>query len=245
MTGPGIVSETTTHFGIRADLNGDGQLTVADLPEWLVEAFFVPGEWFIRAAITYASPLADFVGVDAGDYGGTLSGVISAVVWLLGARLIMSVYRAARYFNLALTHRLAQAYQEALRRMRVSVALLGYWLRRLLHRERPDRDAVVVPEELEISDQELRALHLHAELQPGYALVLSEVAAALDLHRYETRRVLERLLQLRLLTATLGGGDGENSYTLTRVGRAFLMFQDGSSREANTRSALTPGIEPS
>lgn len=238
------LGETTTHFGFRVDLNGDGQLTLDDLPAWLVEAFFVPGNWLIEVALTHAAPVAHSFGIDAGDYGGALSGVMSAVAWLLAARLVISACNAARDLNRALTRSLAEAYQEARRRVRVSVTLLGYWLRRRLQRQRPDQEAVVLPEELEISDQAWRVLRLHSELRPGYALVLSEIAAALQLSRNETRQVLERLLQPGLLAATLGGGDGENSYTLTRIGRAFLACQSNGSLEGTTQSLpICPSLD--
>jgi len=230
------VSETTTDLGGRVDLNGDGQLAVGDLPAWLVDAFFMPGDWLIQVTLTYASPVARFFGVDAGDYGGTLSGLVSTVVWLFGARLVMLAYGATRDFDHALTRSLTRKYSEARRRVRVGLALLGYWLRRRLQRQRTDHEAVVLPEELELSDQELRVLRLHSELRPGYALVVSEIAAAVKLSRNETRKVLERLLQPGLLAATLGGGDGENSYTLTRAGRAFLSFHHSRSLEEETQS---------
>lgn len=196
----------------------------------------MPGDWLIWVTLTYVSPVARFFGVDAGDYGGVLSGVVSAVVWCLGAKLVVSTFGATRDFDHALTRSLIRKYGETRRRMRVGVALLGYWLRRGFQRQRPDHEAIEFPEELELNDRELHVLRLHFELMPGYALTLSDVAAALGLGRNETRGVLERLLRLRLLAATLGGGDGENSYALTRAGRAFLSFHASRSLEEETQS---------
>lgn len=230
------MSKTTAHLGLRVDLNGDGQLTLSDLPAWMVEAFFVPGDWLIWATLTYAPPVARLLGVDAADYGGTLAGVLSAVAWLLGARLVVSTYVAARDFDHALTSRLIGKYEEARRRVRVGLALLGYWLRRRLKRQRSDHEAVLLPEKLELTDQEWRVLRLHDKLQPGYALAFSDIVASLKLSRNETRKVLEGLLRPSLLTATLGAGDGENAYTITRAGRAFLLFHQVRSGEEKTQS---------
>ena len=118
------MSEEPTLSGLRVDMNGDGLLSVADLPPWLVEAFFLPGDWLIAAALTYASPVARLLQLDPGDYGGVLSGVVSAMAWFLGARIASSMYGTTRDIDHALTQTLIQKNLAARRGVRISFARL-------------------------------------------------------------------------------------------------------------------------
>ena len=90
-----------------------------------------------------------------------------------------------------------------------------------------------------MSRNEQRVLELHAKLAPGFALSVSDVAAAFNARGYEVRDVLERLKRLDLLHTTVGGLDGEPAYTLTAAGRALLR----SARRA-AEHRLTADLSP-
>jgi len=217
------LSETTTPFGVLpADMNGDGQITLGDFSAWLVEAFFVPGNWLLGVMQTRAPSIAAFLELDGGVPDGALAGAVSAVLWCAALIAVIWVCGAVRALDRALTDFVVQTYRETRRKLRIGARLLVYRLRRLLPSRSQERPDVVTPLELEISEHELLALRLHLELAPGYALAVSEVAGALDVGRSEARRVLERLLRLGLLCTTLGGCEGESAYTLAPAGRLFL-----------------------
>jgi hypothetical protein len=209
---------------LDVELNGDGQFTLSDAGLWIGEAFFLPGDWLIWAVATYAPPVAEFFEISAGDYGGVLSGFVSALAW---AGLVLGVgvlFGAVRDFDRALTSRIGRFVAETRRRLRVGWALLTYRLRRG-RREPSKRDGVELSEEIELSSLELRVLRLHAELRAGYALAVSEVATALGLRRNQALDTLSRLKQLNFLETTLGGSEGESAFRLTRAGRGFLVFR--------------------
>lgn len=210
-------------FGaLHADMNGDGRITLGDGAGWLLEAFFVPGDWILWAVQTYAPSLATFLELDNGDYGGALAGALSAATWFALFIALIWTCSAVRELDRALTDFFVRTYLETRRKLRIGATLLVYRLRRLLRRRAAAQPQIAVPEELEISEQELLALRLHLGLAPGYALAVSEVAGALDLGRSETRKLLDRLRQLQLLSSTLGGCEGESAYTLAPAGRSFL-----------------------
>jgi hypothetical protein len=86
---------------LRLDVNDDGQFTISDVPVWLVEAFFLPGDWLIWATLTYAAPVARFLELGAADYGSVLSGSVSGLIWLALVILAVMAYRAFHNFNRA------------------------------------------------------------------------------------------------------------------------------------------------
>lgn len=214
---------------LRPDVNGDGTVTIADLPGWAVEVFFLPGDWLVWAIRTHAAPVARFLELGADDYGGVLSGSFSGLCWLALLMLTVVVLRAVHNFDQALTTRLRRGYSTARLRLRVAARLLEARLRRPASSARggphETSEAIEFSEPVEVNDAELRVLKLHDELEAGYALAVGEVAAALELGTSRAGEILERLVELQLLGTTVGGCDGQTAYTLTRVGRAYLSFR--------------------
>lgn len=212
---------------LRFDVNGDGQFTVSDLPVWLSEAFFLPGDWLIWLTMRYAAPVAGFLELDTDDYGSVLSGSLSGLVWLALVMILVVAYRAVHNVDRALTSAVSIGYSEGGRRLRIGTALLRQRLRRARELERPAsaHETIEFARDAELSEDELRALQLHGEVEAGYALALDEVAAALGRGRGETHEILSRLIELRFLHRTLGGYEGEAAYKLTRAGRAYLSFR--------------------
>jgi hypothetical protein len=194
-----------------------------DLGLWLEKAFFLPGDALLYVLITYAPPVAQLFAISSSDYGGVLSGFVSVIAWLVVLIVAGITYFAARDLDRALTQGIRRFCAELKRRLRVAAALLRS--RRNRTRAPRDEPAIDFSMEFEFSDVEWRALRLHGDLQPGYALALSEVAAALELSHDEARRVLSKLKTLRLLDSTVGGLEGESAYTLTKTGRVYLVFR--------------------
>jgi DNA-binding MarR family transcriptional regulator len=206
------------------DIDGDGELTLNDADEWLLHMFFLPGDWSLWALTTYAPWAARFLDVGPADYGGVLSGYLSVCAWLAALIAAAITYHFIRDADRKLTLAIAQRYDDLLRRLRIGVALLRQrWRRGDAARSRSS--SVEFVEDVPLSDRELSVLQLHAELGPGYALSVSDVAHALNARAHPTHALLDRLKQLGLLNRTVGGADGETAYTLTSAGRALLAFK--------------------
>jgi DNA-binding MarR family transcriptional regulator len=105
------------------------------------------------------------------------------------------------------------------RHIRLAIAFATYRHRRRAERKEPALDLKEVPG---LSRDELRVLDLHAHVEPGYALAVSDVAEKLKARGYEVRGALERLRSLELLRSTVTGVYDETAYTLTPAGRALL-----------------------
>jgi hypothetical protein len=204
------------------DAGGDALFTLSDLPAWLYAAYFLPGDWLLWTMSSQLPSVARFLEVGAGDYGGVLSGFISTCAWVL---LLVSgsiAYQSVRDADRAMTRGIADLCADIGRRARIAAALLRMRMRK---RKPATPEKIEVAEDLEVSRDELKTLQLYGELEPGYALAVSDVAAALHARSHEVRRLLERLAHLGLLGSTVGGLEGESAYTLTRAGRALLIFR--------------------
>ena len=208
----------------HVDVNGDGAFTISDVLHFLGNAFFVPGDWLIWTTATYAPSLAGFLELGPSAYGGILSGFVSAFAWLASLLLLIIVWGSIRELDRALTSLIVRGYAEARRRIRVTVALLGYRLRSL-HPRSPKPAGVEVSEGIELNAVELAVLQLYTNVQSGYALSESEVAERLELRRHRAEEALGRLRKLGMLEATLGGSEGESAYRLTGAGRGLLVHR--------------------
>ena len=74
----------------RWDMNYDGLFTVSDVWSWLtlgadwaVWLFFLPGNTLIWALLKYQPRLATFLEINTEVYNGWITGIVSAIVWLM------------------------------------------------------------------------------------------------------------------------------------------------------------------
>ncbi len=205
-----------------ADANGDGRVTVGDVGGWVEHAFFFPGDWALWALSRYAPPLGRFLEIDASDYGSLQSGVISAFAWGL---LLLSIGVSSSYLrelDRRTTRSLAMVHAEVLRRVRIAV--LRFRERRQRAREPANVD-VEFSTRADLAPLELVILRLHADLAPGYALSVSDVAKALVKRSYEVTDTLEGLQKRGLLKRALAEDEGESTYSLSAAGRASLLLK--------------------
>jgi DNA-binding CsgD family transcriptional regulator len=221
---------------LRVDVNGDGTFTISDAFLFLGDAFFVPGDWLVWTIATYAPPLARFFELGPSAYGGIFSGFVSAFAWLATLLLLIIVYGSIRDFDRALTSLIVRGYNESRRRMRVGTALLGYRLRSL-RRRGPQPAEIEISEETDLNADELAVLRLYADLQSGYVLSESEIAARLKIRRNRAEQALARLRKLGTLETTLGGSEDESAYRLTSAGRGLLVHRQLSRAPPASRSA--------
>jgi hypothetical protein len=206
---------------LSLDANGDGQFTFADIFERLWTLFFLPGDLFLYVLLDYAAPLARWLEIGPSDYGGLVSGFLSAGAWFVVFTIASIAYHYLRDLDRQVTGATRRLFATLLLRMRISHALLRQRWRAWVATRRPATQATEV-REVELSAPELRVLQLHAALAPGYALSVSEVAHALRARIYDTRELLSGLKELGLLNRAIGGTDDETSYTLSAAGKALL-----------------------
>ncbi len=113
-----------------ADVNGDGRFTISDVGSWLVQAFFLPGDWLIWTISVYMPAVAQFLEVGDANYGGALSGFVSACAWFVVLISLTIAYNFVRAVDHATTSWLRIIYNEARRRVRVASVLIASRLRK-------------------------------------------------------------------------------------------------------------------
>jgi DNA-binding MarR family transcriptional regulator len=224
---------------LALDANGDGAFTISDLKLWFAEAFFAPGDWSIWLVSARLPGVARFLEVGPDDYGGLLSGFLSGCAWFAVILGVLIGLHGLRVFDDLVTTRIARAYDEARRRSRIALQLIKYRLRSRAAAAAPE--AIDVAAGPELDPLELALLAAHAELEPPYALALSEAAGAIGRGRHETQRVLERLVKIKLLDRSTGGAeDGESAHMLSQTGRAFMLLEQ-LSRHGSQKNAPQGG----
>jgi DNA-binding MarR family transcriptional regulator len=161
------------------------------------------------------------MGIDA-SYGGVLSGVVSAVIWLSAIvvsvitwKLIRDIYWTATAF----ARRLSEGVQRTGRvvSMRLGIAFRSYELKRQARLTRAD-----VSEQGDLTALELQVLRSHAKLPPGHLSTARSIARALGARLSHVQKALDKLKTLSLVDRALGAGDGEDGYRLTQFGAVFL-----------------------
>jgi hypothetical protein len=115
---------------LAADANGDGSVTIGDLPGWLAQLFFLPGDWALWAIASYAPPLAGLLG-DPPRYGGFVSGFVATVFWLLVLIALGTGYAYAVDFDRRATRAASGFYGEVRRVLCVAARRLRARLRRV------------------------------------------------------------------------------------------------------------------
>jgi hypothetical protein len=205
-----------------------GEITVSGAVAWLERLFFLPGDWLLWALAAHAPHAASFLKLSSAHYGGAFAGIVSAMAWIAAFVIVGTIYSAVRDLDRALTQRLANLYGDARARLRVAARLVVYRLRKVAgktEQRRRQEPVLELSEHADLAAEELKILHAHLGLTPGFALPVSDVAVVLRARKADAERVLAKLARLDLLRSTIGGLDGESAYTLTPAGRAFLAFR--------------------
>jgi DNA-binding MarR family transcriptional regulator len=199
------------------------QLTIANLVTDLHRLASLPGDLFIWALTTHAAPLARLLGVGPSDYGGVLSGLISACAWIVAFVSVAIAVQAVVDFDRRVTSATRRLFATVLLRLRIARTLarqrVAGWL---ANRGRPAQQEVIA-NEIEISAAQLLVLRLHAKLPPGCLLGVSEAASEAGTRVSAMKDLLEGLQRLGLLGRSRGVADGEDAYALTKAGMALLV----------------------
>jgi DNA-binding MarR family transcriptional regulator len=201
-------------------MSADIQSALIDAALWLYHAFFAPGDQL----------LWKFPALDVPGHSRVVSGLLSAVVWLGAILLIIYVLRLLRDLDRALTAFVVRLYEELQRAgrvvvRRVTIAFRSFALERQARLARTE-----VSELPALSPLQLHILQCHASLPPAHLLTPSDIASALRMRSADVEKVLGTLRKLSLVERTLGAGDGEDGYRLTRAGQVFLAACGGRQR---------------
>jgi hypothetical protein len=114
------MNATNTPWGFfNGDMNGDGALTISDLLLWIKHAYFLPGDCLLWFLDSYLRPVARFLEVSTGDYGGFFSGFVSAAAWFIALLIIGAIHDRIVRLYLFAALRLRALRLETLRRTRV------------------------------------------------------------------------------------------------------------------------------
>jgi DNA-binding MarR family transcriptional regulator len=193
-------------------MSADIQSALIDVALWLYHAFFVPGDRL----------LSKFPALDVAGYGRLVSGLLSAVIWLCAIVLIGGTYRLIRDLDRALTALVVRVYEKLRQAWRVvarrlTIAFRSYALERQARLARTE-----VFEQPALTALQLQILRSHAGLPPAHLLTPSGIAHDLAMRSADVEKVLAILRKLSLVERTLGAGDGEDGYRLTRPGEVLL-----------------------
>jgi DNA-binding MarR family transcriptional regulator len=193
-------------------MSTDIQSALIDVALWLYHAFFAPGDQF----------LSKFPELDVAGHGRTVSGLLSAVIWLGAVSLIVACYRFIRYLDRTLTALVVRLYEELQRAWRVVARRLAIAFRTFALERQARSARTEVFEQPALSALQLRILQAHANLPPAHLLTPSDTARALDMRSADVGVVLGTLRKLSLVDRTLGADEGEDGYRLTKAGEVFL-----------------------
>ncbi len=74
--------EAAGRWFIAKDMNCDGLFTISDVGLWAKWAFYSPGDGLLWA-VMQSQQLATFLELTPAVYSGWVSGIISAIIWLI------------------------------------------------------------------------------------------------------------------------------------------------------------------
>jgi hypothetical protein len=223
---PGPLARLTFETG------GGDRLTIANLVNDLRGLVFLPGDLFIWGLTTYAAPFARLLGVGSNDYGGVLSGFVSAGAWVVAFVAIAIAIQTIVDFDRRVTSAMQRLFATVALRVRIARTLARQRLRAWLASRGQPPNQEVIATEIEISSAQLQALRLHAKLAPGCLLAVSEAASEVGTRVSVMKELLEGLHRLGLLGRSRGVADGEDAYALTRAGMALLVSRKLAARPA-------------
>ena len=194
-----------------------GALTDTGLP--LYRGFCAPGDYLIATLNTHAPRVAELSGIDAAADGGLLSGLVSALFWLIVIALLWWLIRDIYFAVMAYARRLNEGVRRALRNIatRMGIAFRHFELKKQARLAKAD-----VSEQGDLNALELQVLRSHSKLPPGQLSTAKGLARVLREPPAQIQRALEKLKTLSLVDRDVAVGKGEEGYKLTQFGAVFL-----------------------
>lgn len=219
-------------------MSADFQSALIDVALWLYHGFFVPGDQI----------LSEFPALRAAGPSRVVSGLLAAAAWLAAMVSIVWVCRLIRHVDRTLTAFIARLYEEVQRTLRVTsrrltIAFRSYALERQARLTRTE-----VSELPALTGVQLEVLQTLAALPPAHLLTPSDIARALEMRSADIEQALVTLRKLSLVARSIGAGDGEDGYRLTKAGEVFLASCSRAQQVRDTsmpeRTARPKRLEP-
>ncbi|HEY7642590.1 MAG TPA: hypothetical protein VH814_22845 [Steroidobacteraceae bacterium] len=219
-------------------MSADLQSALIEFALWLYRGFFMPGDQL----------LSQFPTLDAIGQGRLASGLLSAAVWLGASLLLVWLFRLIRYIDRTLTAFVMRLYEELQRAVRVAARRLTFGLRSYSQERQTRATRTEVFEQPALSGVQLEVLQTQAGLPPAHLLTPSDIARSLEMRAADVERALVTLRKLSLVARSIGAGDGEDGYRLTKAGEVFLAAcarpQPSQRTELPPRMLRTKRVEP-
>jgi DNA-binding MarR family transcriptional regulator len=214
-------------------MSADIQSALIEVALWLYHGLLVPGDQL----------LSRFPALDVAGDGRFVPGLLSAAVWLGAILLIVWFCRLVRDVDRTLTAFVVRLYEESQRALRVAarrltIALRSYALERQARATRTE-----VFEQPALTGLQLEVLQSHVGLPPAHLLTPSDIARTLEMRSADVEQALTQLRKLSLVARSIGAGDGEDGYRLSRAGEVFLAACSRAQR-VNDASLPQPTARP-
>ena len=190
----------------------------------LYQLFFLPGEYLLLLASTYAPELTDQLRSSLLDPRGDLSQVLSALIWLA---LFLSIgpvrHRVKMYFRML--SELSKVVRCSIRaRLHVTKPMRESFLNRISMGHMYGE--IDVSAEASLSELDIAVLEAEAELAPGFSHTAPDIAALLRVRPGQAQESLDKLKKLDLISDSFGSQDGFSGYQITESGR-FIVTSTG------------------
>jgi DNA-binding MarR family transcriptional regulator len=198
----------------------------------LYQLFFLPGEYLLLLASTYAPELVARLGSSLLDPRGDLSQILSALTWLA---LFLSIgpvrHRIKMYFRV-LSEILKVVRYSIHARLHVTRSMRESFLNRISMGHM--YDGIDVSEETNLSKLDIAVLEAEAELAPGFSHTAPDIAALLRVRPAQAQESLDKLKKLDLISDSFGTQDGYSGYQITESGR-FIVTSAGLKKAPEIR----------
>lgn len=205
---------------MNGDTNGDGSITISDIPALLLQVLLLPGDAVIRGLLTWLPGVARFLELSENSYGGPVAIGLSIALWLLALVAAGVALNAIRNLDSKLTALVAAGFIESRRQVRVLRRRLAVGISQRF-RDRDD-DSVQI-EQLKLEPLEQALLRCLTNIDDGAVLSIEEIAAQLNGSLPQVRAADLRLRELKLIETGTDTYAKREGLRITTAGQMALI----------------------
>jgi hypothetical protein len=204
------------------DFNADGQITVTDVGQWIMQVLLLPGDLALSLLMQHLAFVASFFELDKSDFGGTVSITLSILFWIIVLIMIGLGLNAIRNFDRWLTSWSLGRIREGRRICRVVRRKFTSWVGQLRQRRLAQVDEVEVGE-VDLEAFDAAVLRCYGSAGEMRVLAIDEVARSLQASLQRVKAALRRLGDYHLVEPAFGTSNGRNAHQITRAGQIYLI----------------------